>query len=130
MRLGHTTHEGGVGCGPGAATEHWSREAYLPEASWRTVAALVPDPRRPQGQSLAFGSWAKTKVLIEFFIFFKLFCKIIRSFEILADLATNHRAPRRLGTNCHSARRLEAGDDVLRRPTTVGPNRRGPRRLV
>jgi hypothetical protein len=38
----------GVGCGPGAATEHMSREAYLPEASWRTVAALVPDPRRPQ----------------------------------------------------------------------------------
>jgi hypothetical protein len=29
---------------------------------------------------------------------------LIRPFEILADLTTNHRAPGRLRTNCRSAR--------------------------
>jgi hypothetical protein len=53
----------------------------------------------------------------EFFYIFCSFYKIIRLFEILADLATNRRAPRRLGTNRHSAQRLEAGHGILRRPT-------------
>jgi hypothetical protein len=38
-----------------------------------------------------------------FFYIFNHFAKFIRRFEILADLATNRRAPRRLGTNRRSA---------------------------
>jgi hypothetical protein len=55
-----------------------------------------------------------------FYIFFNHFCKIIRALEILADLATNRRAPWRLVTTGH---------EVLRRPTAAGPNRRGPLRV-
>jgi hypothetical protein len=44
-----------------------------------------------------------------FYIFFKAFCKIIRLFQIFADMATNRSAPQRLGTNRRYARRLEAG---------------------
>jgi hypothetical protein len=52
----------------------------------------------------------------------------MRPFEIFADLATKRRAPQQLGTNRHYARQLEAGHGGLRRPTAVGPNRRGPQR--
>jgi hypothetical protein len=52
--------------------------------------------------------------------------KFLQIWQLTAVRHGGRRAPRRLGTNCHSARWLEAGHSVLRWPTTVGPNR--PRR--
>jgi hypothetical protein len=56
---------------------------------------------------------------LNFFIFFKSFCKIIRLFEIFADLATNRCAPQR----------LEAGHGGLRRPTAAREKRCRPQWL-
>jgi hypothetical protein len=64
-----------------------------------------------------------------FYIFFKFILQNYTTISNFSDLATNRRGEPPWVLNAVTHGRLEAGHGGWKRPTTVGPNCRGPRRV-